>query len=124
MGLVTRWFNHAQQEKHATSDYIDLSDYASTSAPDGAASTLIRMAEVAKHEDLKEFAGYVYDGNVLILDVKKVMQDEIAMKRLTNDLRKLAQDVGGDLAGVGDALIMVCPAGVRMDRRKLKATPQ
>lgn len=123
MGLVTRWFNHAQSKEHATSDYIDLSDYAAGSTGDVAASTLIRMAEVAKYEDLKEFAGYVYDGNVLLLDVKKVMQDEIAMKRLTNDLRKLAQDVNGDIAGVGDALILVCPAGVRMDRRKIRATP-
>lgn len=120
MGLVTRWFSHGQQEKHASSDYIDLSDYAQGAPDSGAASTYIRVAEIHKYDDLKELAGFVYDGHVLCLDFKKVADDEILLKRITNDLRRLAADVNGDIAGLGDTMILITPSGVRVDRRKIR----
>lgn len=119
MGLVTRWFGNGHQERHAGSDYIDLSDYAEH-APDADASTMVRVAEVRKYDDFKEFSTAVYAGDVLVLDFKKVAGDEILLKRMTNDLRRLAADVGGDLAGVGENLIMVTPGGIRVDRQKLR----
>ncbi len=122
MGLVTRWLNHGQQEKHASADYIDLSDYAAGASDAGAASTFIRVAEIHKYDDLKEFAGHVYDGNILILDFSKVAADDILLKRVSNDLRKLAADVNGDIAGLSDSLIVVTPTGTKIDRRKVRRT--
>jgi SepF-like predicted cell division protein (DUF552 family) len=123
MGIAEKLFGKESTPKRAQNDYIDLSEYATGERPGevAAANTFIRVAEIHKYEDLKEFAGYVYDGNMLILDVKPLMQDEIQLKRATNDLRKLAQDVGGDIAGLGESFIMLCPTGIKVDRRKLKA---
>jgi len=103
-------------------DYIDLSDYAATEKTgEGAASTYVRFAELRALDDLKQFSSYVYDGNLLILDFSKVQGDEILLRRLTNELRKLAQDTGGDLAGLGDHHILLTPTGVKVDRRRLTA---
>lgn len=103
-------------------DYIDLSDYAATEKTgEGAASTYVRFAELRALDDLKQFSSYVYDGNMLILDFSKVQGDEILLRRLTNELRKLAQDTGGDLAGLGDHHILLTPTGVKVDRRRLTA---
>lgn len=121
MGLVTRWFGQGQHEKHTSSDYIDLSDYAAAASESGGASTYLRFAEIRKYDDLKEFAGYVYDGNILVLDFAKVSSDEILLKRVTNDLRKIAADVNGDIAGLGDNMIVVTPGGTKIDRRKMRA---
>ena len=124
MGLVKRFFGETT-EKRTANDYIDLSEYSTpgetgaTAAP-GAASTYIRVAEIHRYDDVKEFAGYVYDGNILIIDFKPIAGDEIMLKRVTNDLRKLASDVGGDIAGLGEASIILTPAGVKVDRRKLR----
>lgn len=121
MGLVSRWLGN-EPEKMTGSDFIDLSDYAAPEHDgDGAASTYVRFAEISKIEDLADFSRYVYDGNILILDFKKIAGEEIVLKRITNELRKLAQDVSGDIAGLGDSTIIVTPTGVKVDRRKLRA---
>ena len=103
-------------------DYIDLSDdTASEKGGDAGASTLVRFAELRALDDLKQFSSYVYDGSLLVIDFAKVQGDEILLRRLTNELRKLAQDTGGDIAGLGDHHILITPAGVKVDRRKLTA---
>lgn len=123
MGIVSRIFGEESYSKRSqAADYIDLSQYVPPAHEgDGAASTYVRCAEIRRFEDLKEFSRHVYDGNILILDFKGVMGDEILLKRLTNELRKIAQDVGGDIAGLGDNTILITPTGVKVDRRKLRA---
>jgi SepF-like predicted cell division protein (DUF552 family) len=102
-------------------DYIDLSDYAAAEKTGGepAASTYIKFAQVRALDDLKHFASIVYDGNMLVLDIKAVQGDEILLRRLSNELRKLASDTGGDIAGLGDHHILLTPTGVKVDRRTL-----
>lgn len=123
MGIVSKLFGEesgSRRHAHATTDYIDLSDYASGErTADGAASTYVRVAELRQLEDLKHFASYLYDGNMLILDFRPVQGDEITLRRLTNELRKMAQDVGGDIAGLGEHHILLTPTGIKVDRRKV-----
>ena len=127
MSIVSRLFPRDENRAAGgrttptTSDWIDLSDYASTekTGEGGGAHTLVRFAELRALDDLKHFATYVYDGSILILDFSKVQGDEILLRRLTNELRKLATDTGGDLAGLGDHHILLTPTGVKVDRKKL-----
>lgn len=124
MGIVSKLFGedaaNGRRHAHATTDYIDLSDYATGErSGDGAASTYVRVAELRALEDLKHFASYLYDGNMLILDFRPVQGDEITLRRLTNELRKMAQDVGGDIAGLGEHHILLTPTGIKVDRRKV-----
>ncbi|MHB8586170.1 MAG: cell division protein SepF [Thermoplasmatota archaeon] len=122
MSIVKKIFGEPAPSKHLhKGDYLDLGEIAQESPSDGAATSWLRVVEVRKVEDLKEFAGFLFEGNVLLVDVKAVAQDEIAMKRITNELRKVAVDVNGDLAGIAEGLIAVTPAGVKVDRRKMRA---
>lgn len=128
MSIVSRLFprnegaNGTRSKVAATSDYIDLSEYAAThSGTEGGATTNIRVAELKQLDDLRHYASYLYDGNVLVLDFRPVQDDEVLLRRLTNELRKIATDTGGDIAGLGDHHIIVTPAGIKVDRRK--ATP-
>lgn len=102
-------------------DYIDLSDYAATEKTSGeaAASTYVKFAQVRQLDDLKHFSSIVYDGNMLVLDIKAVQSDEILLRRLSNELRKLAADTGGDIAGLGDSHILLTPTGIKVDRRTI-----
>ena len=102
-------------------DYIDLSDYAATEKTSGesAASTYVKFAQVRQLDDLKHFASIVYDGNMLVLDIKAVQTVEILLRRLSNELRKLAADTGGDIAGLGDHHILLTPTGIKVDRRQV-----
>lgn len=128
MSIVKKLFGEEAgngRGKHAAAghdrDYIDLSDYAAAEKTTGepAASTYIKFAQVRALDDLKHFASIVYDGNMLVLDIKAVQTDEILLRRLSNELRKLAADTGGDIAGLGDHHILLTPTGVKVDRRQL-----
>ncbi|MFA5860222.1 MAG: cell division protein SepF [Candidatus Thermoplasmatota archaeon] len=125
MGIVSKLFprdetNAKDRRAPAASDWIDLSDYSATqNTGEGAASTWVRFAPLKALDDLKHYSTYVYDGSILILDFSAVQNDEILLRRLTNELRKIAQDTGGDLAGLGDHHILLTPAGIKVDRKQL-----
>ncbi len=124
MGFVEQIFGKSTNGKTTRAgagEYLDLGDYVQSSAAgEEAAATYIRVAEIHRLDEFHEFATYVYDGNILILDFRAIADDEITLKRLTNELRKLAQDVRGDIAGLGDHQIIITPTGVRVDRRKIR----
>lgn len=123
MGIFSRLTGEDSSSARKTptpQDYIDLSDYsASERTGEGAASTYVRFAELRALDDLKHFSAYVYDGNMLIIDFRPVQGDEVTLRRLTNELRKIAQDTGGDISGLGDHHILLTPTGVKVDRRKI-----
>jgi uncharacterized protein len=124
MGIVSKLFPrddaNAKPRASATTDWIDLSDYAATEKTgEAAAATWIRFASLRQLDDLKTFSSHVYDGNVLVLDFSAVANDDVTLRRMTNELRKIAADTGGDIAGLGDHHILLTPAGVKVDRNKL-----
>lgn len=103
------------------SDYIDLEEYTKgTEFTDSTSSMLVKVAEIHKYDDLRNFANYVYQGNLLLLDISNVMGDDIVMRRITGDLKKLVADINGDLAGLGKSMLIIAPTGVRIDRHKVK----
>ena len=68
-------------------------------------------------DDIKEFTDYVYGGNVLILDFSPIAEEEVILKRITNDLKKLTEEINGDIAGIGNNLMIIAPSDVKIERR-------
>ncbi len=102
-------------------DYIDLEETtAGTELFDQTATMMVRVAEINKHEDLREYANYVYQGNLLLLDFGPIANDDIILRRITGDLKKLVTDINGDIAGLGKTMMIVAPTGVKIDRRKAR----
>ncbi len=102
-------------------DYIDLEEAtAGMELFDATASMMVRVAEIQKYEDLREYANYVYQGNLLLLDFSPIAQDEIVLRRVTGDLKKLVTDINGDIAGLGKTMLIIAPTGVRIDRHKAR----
>ena len=103
--------------------YIDLGEYMQEVAPaETAASMYVKVADLTKLEDMKAFVDYVYKGNMLILDFSTIAENEVTLRRATNDLKSVVTDCGGDIAGFGKNLLLVTPTGVKIDRTKLKST--
>lgn len=119
MGLM-QLFNGRKAKDNG---YIDLGEYMQEVAPaETAAAMYIKVADLVKLEDLRGFTEYVYKGNMLILDFSAIAEDEVTLRRATNDLKSVVTDVGGDIAGFGKNLLLVTPTGVKIDRTKLKPT--
>jgi len=118
MGIVSKIFG--DKKSGTVEGYIDLEKYVQSPDQLKSARMHVRMGEVQKYEDIKEFTDYVYGGNVLILDFSPISEEEVILKRITNDLKKLTEEINGDIAGIGKNLMIVSPSDVKIDRHKLR----
>lgn len=80
----------------------------------------VRLAEILRFEDLHEITKLAYQGDIILLDYTSIANDPIAVKRMSMDLKNVAKDTGGDVAGIAKNLLAVTPAGIRIDRNKIR----
>jgi len=80
----------------------------------------VRMAEILRFEDLHQVSKLAYQGDIVLLDYTSIANDQIAVKRMSIDLKNVAKDTGGDVAGIAKNLLAITPAGIRIDRQKIR----
>ncbi len=124
MGLFSR-LKDPKHQSSSNQDYIDLEEYAAEAGLDQNAldsdTTYVRVAEIRKYDELRELANYVYQGNMLILDFSPLKDEEIILRRVTGELKRLVSDIDGDIAGLGSNTLLVTPTSMRIDRTKYRA---
>ena len=118
MGIVNKILGDSKSSD--VDGYIDLEKYVETTGESAGSKMNVRVGEIQRYEDLKEFSDYVYGGNVLILDFSPIAEEEVILKRITADLKKLAKEINGDIAGIGNNLMIIAPCDVKIERRKLR----
>ncbi len=104
--------------------FIDLGDIDidSLDLQGGAAGMQLRVAEVTTFEDLGPVVDEVYDGNLVLVDISALSTDDTAMRRIANELKSVARDVNGDVAGVGKNMLAIAPTGVIINRDVLRGS--
>jgi SepF-like predicted cell division protein (DUF552 family) len=102
--------------------FIDLGDIdiEGLDLESGAGGMELRVAEVTTFEDLGPVIDQVYDGNMILVDISALSTDDSAMRRVANELKSVARDVNGDVAGVGKNILAVTPTGVFINREVLR----
>ena len=119
MGMIGKIFG--DKKTGDVGGYVDLEMYAESKGCGTTGGKMhVRVGEIQRYEDLKDFTDYVYGGNVLILDFSPIAEEEVILKRITNDLKKLTQEINGDIAGIGNNLMIIAPSDVKIERRKLR----
>ena len=119
MGIGSRIFGGKKSDTEG--GYVDLEKYVdSTQDKNISAKMHVGIGEIQRYEDIKKLSDYVYGGNVLILDFSPISEEEVILKRITDELHKIADDIGGDIAGIGNNLMIISPGGVKIDRRKIR----
>jgi len=110
------------REPFGAEQYIDLTEMSFEDEEVGleGARTIVKVGELFRYEDLSPLTQQVYDDNIVIIDYTSIANDDLTMKRVTAELKNVARDVDGDVAGVGKNLLMVTPRGVKIDRQKVK----
>lgn len=102
--------------------FIDLGDIdiEGLDLEGGAAGMQLRVAEVNTFEDLGPVVDEVYDGNLVLVDISALSTDDTAMRRIANELKSVARDVNGDVAGVGKNMLAITPTGVFVNREIIR----
>ena len=118
MGIVNKIFG--EKKTGDVEGYVDLEKYVETTGDKVNANMYVRVGEIQRYEDIKQFMDYVYGGNVLILDFSPIADEEVILKRITGDLKKMTNEINGDIAGIGNNLMIISPSNVKVERRKLR----
>ncbi len=83
------------------------------------AGTYVKVAELVNVGNLTQLKDEVYKGNIVIIDISHIKQDRVTLDRIVKELRQVATDIHGDIAGLGDDQIIVTPMSIKIDRKKL-----
>ena len=80
----------------------------------------VKVAELHRFEDLANVTTHVYKGDILVIDFSAIASDDTAMRRMSNELKAVARDVKGDVAGIAKNMLVVTPAGMAIDRKVMR----
>ncbi len=104
--------------------YIDLGKYIEGGPGKGRVKggfrTEIKIAEIESFDDVRYLSNIVYDGNILLIDFTAISNDELTLRRVISELQRLSEDVGGDIAGLGNNYLIITPRGVGVNKQKLR----
>jgi len=102
----------------STEDYVEL-DLGDVETGTADARTTIHIAEIDDQEDVIAIKDAVYDGDVVLADITRLRTEDSMTEHLVEELRQVANEVGGDIVQKGDDQLIVAPAELSISRQKL-----
>ncbi len=118
MGFMDKLLGKSERLSVEEYEELDLGEYESEIVEE--AETLIKVAEVTGLNEVPEIRRQIYEGNIVIADIAFLRHDKLTLDRILKDLRQLAEDVNGDIVGLGEDYVVVTPTGIRVDRNKIR----
>jgi len=118
MGLLEKLIGKPERVMPADYEELDLSEYESEIA--GEAATYVKVAEIAGLNEVAEVRRQVYEGNIVIADIAFLKHDKLTLDRILRDLKQLAEDINGDVVGLGEDYVIITPTGIKVDRNKIR----
>ena len=109
-----------EPKHHHTDQYIDLGALEVAGALGEHGGPELRVAEIHKYEDLSNLITMIYNGDVILLDYSPIASDELLLRRITNELKYVVNDINGDVAGLKKNLLVITPTGMKIDRKIIR----
>jgi len=117
MGLMSKILGG--RGSRSTDDYVEL-DVDDFEMGNADAAMQVRVAEVSGQQDAIAIKDAVYDGDLVIADITRHSTEDSTVEHIVDELRQVAEEVGGDIVQKGDDQLIVTPTGVKIGREKLK----
>ncbi|KAA8922671.1 cell division protein SepF [Thermoplasma sp.] len=99
--------------------YIDLARYPPENSPED--QRIVKVAEIYTYEDLLDASRFIYNGNILMVDISGVT-DEVSSRRIMEKCASMGKEINGDVAKVSKNMIMITPNGIKIDREKYRGS--
>lgn len=119
MGFLKRIGKKEDEEEFSEvpRQYIDLGkkDFSDLSPPEKD-TIWIKKVHFNSSRDIRRLTGIIYSGNILLLDTKSIVGDDLELRRVTAELTRAAKEKNGDLAQIEDNLILVTPGPIKIER--------
>ena len=86
------------------------------------AKTYLKAMPLKTMADVENVKNEVKNGNIIILRVTPLASKSIEdVKNAVNELTEFAEEVGGDIARLGEERVVICPKNIRIWREKSPA---
>jgi hypothetical protein len=109
-------------EKRETSDedFVEIETYEYKEvSEEKPASMYVKVAELVSLNDINEVKKHVYEGNIVIVNIGPMGTDRLVRERVIKELKKVVDDIEGDIVGLGETQLILTPSGVKVDRNKI-----
>lgn len=116
MGLMSKLLGGGQR---STGDYVELDIDDFEAEPSGAGKE-IRIATISEKNDVMPIKDAVYDGDIVIADITRHTTTDRTMEHISDELKQVAREVGGDIVQKDDDQLIISPGGVKISREKLE----
>lgn len=115
MGLMSKLLGSSS---NSAEDYVEL-DVDDFEADGAVASVEIRFADISDKNDVIDIKDAVYDGDIVIADIIRHTTSDRTMEHIVDELKQVANEVGGDIVQKEDDQLIITPGGVGISRSKL-----
>ena len=116
MGLMSKILGETGGTR-GTEDYVELS--AADVQVDETADSLVHIANIGDKSDVIEIKDAVYDGDIVVADITRHSTSDRTMEHITDELKQVAREVGGDIVQKDDDQLIITPADVGISRERL-----
>jgi len=101
-----------------TEDYVEL-NADDLAVEDVDAQMQVRIAKIGDKSDVIEIKDAIYDGDIVIADITRHTTQDRTMEHITDELKQVAKEVGGDIVQKDDDQLLITPTGVQISRDRL-----
>jgi SepF-like predicted cell division protein (DUF552 family) len=115
MGLMSKLLGGGHR---TADDYLELDINDFDAAPSDA-GTKIHIATIGDKQDVIAIKDAVYDGDLVIADITRHTTSDRTMEHISDELKQVAKEVGGDIVQKDDDQLIITPSGVKISRQKL-----
>ncbi|MFC6836640.1 cell division protein SepF [Halomarina ordinaria] len=104
----------------STDEYVelDLDDF-ETEVESDASGMQVRIASIGGQQDVIAIKDAIYDGDLVIADITRHTTSDRTMEHITDELKQVAREVGGDIVQKDDDQLIITPTDVTISRTKL-----
>ena len=117
MGIIDKILGKSDKISVEEYEELDLGEYEAEIVE---GETFVKVAEVTGLGEVPEIRRQIYEGNIVIADIAFIKHDKLTLDRILKDLKQLADDIGGDIVGLGEDYVIITPTGIKIDRNKIR----
>jgi SepF-like predicted cell division protein (DUF552 family) len=117
MGLMSKILGDTGGTR-ATEDYVEL-ESGDLEVETAEADLQVHIANIGDKSDVITIKDAVYDGDIVIADITRHSTQDREMEHITDELKQVAREVGGDIVQKDDDQLIITPAGISISRERL-----
>ena len=116
MGLMSKLLGGGGRR---TDDYVEL-EFDDFDTAVSNSDVTVHIATIGDKSDVIPIKDAVYDGSIVIADITRHTTSDRTMEHITDQLKQVVREVGGDIVQKDDDQLLITPGGVKISREKLE----